>query len=172
MAPPIQSDLDTSQVLNRVFDEPNGRLRVDANATLTTSGQLEVVIDHTEDSIRLGDGTSFITSTTSGGKVALDVNVIGSSNLQTTPFIANLSMPLANTEYSYAIPANTTILKFRSRESGRVRFAYISGGTSSTFFTLSMGATYEVQNINSVGNTLYFQSNKTGEVIEIEGWST
>jgi hypothetical protein len=172
MAPPIQSDLDSSQVLNRVFDEDNGRLRVDANATLSTSGQLEVVIDHTEDSIRLGDGTNFITSTSSGGKVALDVNVVGLSNLQSTPFIANLSMPVANTEYSYAIPANTTSLKFRSRESGKVKFAYNSGGTGSIFFTLSMGTTYEVNNINSVGNTLYFRSNKVGEVMEIEGWKT
>lgn len=172
MAPPIQSELDSSQVLPRVFDEANGRLRVDANATLSTSGQLEVIIDHTEDSIRLGDGTNFITSTSSGGKVALDVNVVGTSNLQTTPFLANLSMPIANTEYSYAIPANTTEFRFRARAGSSIKFAYASGGTSSTFYTLSRGASHEVKNINSVGITLYIQGDKTGEVLEITGWKT
>ena len=172
MAPPLQSELDSSQVLPRVFDEANGRLRVDANATLSTSGQLEVIIDHTEDSIRLGDGTTFITSTTSGGKVGLDVNVIGATVSATTPFVANLSMPIATTEYSYVIPNGTTSLQFRARAGSSLRFAYSANGTNTTFFTLSRGATYEIQNINAFSSTIYFQGDKTGEVVEINGWKT
>lgn len=172
MAPPIPSDLDSSQVLPRVFDEANGRLRVDANATLSTSGQLEVILDHTEDSVRLGDGTNYITSTVSGGKRALDVNVVGLSNLQTTPFITNLTLLLANNEYSFSIPANTTSFRFRARGTSSLKFAYTAGGTSTNFYTLSRGASHEVKNINSVGVTLYIQGDKPGEVVEIEGWST
>lgn len=40
---------------------------------------VEVDIDHTEDSIRLGDGTNFLTSTTVGADIGLDVNIINAS---------------------------------------------------------------------------------------------
>lgn len=40
---------------------------------------IEVDLDHTEDSVRLGDGTDFFTSTTVGADVGLDVNLINAS---------------------------------------------------------------------------------------------
>jgi hypothetical protein len=39
------------------------------------SGALAVDLDHTEDSVRLGDGTSFFTSTSENGDIALDVHI-------------------------------------------------------------------------------------------------
>jgi len=42
------------------------------------SGDLSVDLDHTEDSVALGDGTSLLTSTTVGADIGLDVNVINS----------------------------------------------------------------------------------------------
>lgn len=47
-----------------------------AATTVKFSSAQEIVIDHTNDSIRLGDGTNFITSTDVGGKQGLDVNII------------------------------------------------------------------------------------------------
>lgn len=41
-----------------------------------------MVISHTDDSIRLGDGTSLITATTIGPKVGLDVNVINEVDIE------------------------------------------------------------------------------------------
>ena len=40
---------------------------------------IEVDLDHTEDSVRLGNGTDFLTSTTVGGDIGLDVNLINAS---------------------------------------------------------------------------------------------
>jgi len=40
---------------------------------------ISVDLDHTEDSVRLGDGTSFFTSTTVGADLGLDVNIINTS---------------------------------------------------------------------------------------------
>lgn len=40
---------------------------------------LEVDLDHTEDSVRLGNGVAFFTSTTIGGDIGLDVNLINAS---------------------------------------------------------------------------------------------
>lgn len=51
------SDLSLENVLRDVHDIEFQRLRVDAQASIN-SGQFEVVIKHTEDSIRLGDGTT------------------------------------------------------------------------------------------------------------------
>lgn len=45
--------------------------------------QLEVDLDHTEDSVRLGDGTSFFTSTSENGDIALDVH-LSNSNIEVT----------------------------------------------------------------------------------------
>jgi hypothetical protein len=94
--------LDSSQVIQQVFDESTDRLRVDAtvtasigdvkitdgtnDATITQVGpkygldvnvlnDIFVDISHTDDSIRLGDGVNLITSTTIGPKQGLDVNV-------------------------------------------------------------------------------------------------
>ena len=69
-----RSNLDQTQIMQRSFDESTDRLRVDAAVTIDT-GQLDIILTHQDDSIRLGDGTNFLTSTTGGGKVSLDVNL-------------------------------------------------------------------------------------------------
>lgn len=56
------SHLDADQVLQHAFDEDTQRLRVDSEATLV-AGAFEVAIDHTTDSIKLGDGTTLVNVT-------------------------------------------------------------------------------------------------------------
>jgi hypothetical protein len=46
---------------------------------------LDVVISHIDDSIKIGDGTSLVTTTTSGPKVGLDVSILGSSTFTQAP---------------------------------------------------------------------------------------
>jgi len=67
--------LDFQQVIQNIYDEPTNRIRVDAEVTI---GSITVDLSHTTDSVRLGDGTNFLTSTTVGPKTALDVSVINS----------------------------------------------------------------------------------------------
>lgn len=50
------SSLDAEQVLQRAFDQTVDRLRVDAGVTID-SGQMEVAISDTDDSIKIGNGT-------------------------------------------------------------------------------------------------------------------
>lgn len=76
VTPPNFTQLDYAQVIQNCYDETENRLRVDATATVTFPPSIAVSIDHTTDSIRLGDGTSYLTSTTAGSKVALDVAVV------------------------------------------------------------------------------------------------
>jgi hypothetical protein len=98
---PSPSNLDQQLILQRVMDSANDRLRVDAAfsaaGTLTVkvtdgvddlavnpdgsintnmTGTVAVNISHTDDSIRLGDGTILFTGSTVGSKNGLDINVI------------------------------------------------------------------------------------------------
>src|SRR5688500_3664322 len=74
MAPP--SKLSGDQVLQGAYDDEAGKLRVDATVSIGPVEQ-EVVIDHADDSIRLGDSTNLVTATVVGSDVGLDVNVVG-----------------------------------------------------------------------------------------------
>lgn len=71
------SRLDQHQIMQHAFDEANQRLRTDATLSVG-GGSIDVVVSHINDSIRLGNGTDFLTSSTIGPKIGLDVNVINS----------------------------------------------------------------------------------------------
>jgi hypothetical protein len=75
--------LDANQVLRSVYDETENCLRVCVVEGTTGGGAgFEVIISHTDDSIRLGDGTQLVTATLVSGKVGLDVNVINEVDIQ------------------------------------------------------------------------------------------
>ena len=75
--------LDAFQVLRSVFDVDMNCLRVCVvdGSTGGGGGGFEVIISHVNDSIRIGDGTNLVTSTTEGGKTGLDVNIVGDTEL-------------------------------------------------------------------------------------------
>src|SRR5690348_12079499 len=75
---PNPSKLDPGQIIKRVYNEADDRIRVDAEVTATL-GEAEVIISQTDDSIRIGDGTDLVTTTTVGSDVGLDVNIVGGS---------------------------------------------------------------------------------------------
>lgn len=72
------SPLSFENVLRDVHDPATQTLRTTASATIIVPGGLAVAIDHADDSIRLGDGTTLFTSTTVGPKTGLDVSVFSS----------------------------------------------------------------------------------------------
>lgn len=66
--------LDKNQITQRVFEESQDRLRVDATVSLEPGA---IVITDLDDSIAIGDGTgTHATITTIGPKKGLDVNMI------------------------------------------------------------------------------------------------
>jgi hypothetical protein len=73
------SNYSSENVLRDVHDQSTQSLRTTALAVVPP-GQFEVVLNHTEDSVRLGDGTSFFTATNILGKNGLDVNIINNVN--------------------------------------------------------------------------------------------
>jgi hypothetical protein len=73
---------DANQVLRSVFDVDKNTLRVSIVEGSSGGGSFEVVISHINDSIRLGNGTDYFTSTYIGPKIGLDVGVINEVNIE------------------------------------------------------------------------------------------
>lgn len=84
----------------------------------------------------------------------------------TTTVIYNKAVPLANTEVSHILPAGVKKFSLRSRLRGTIKLAYTSGDSGILFFTIVPGTTYVDQNLYS-SLTIYMQSNKAGDTIEI-----
>lgn len=119
MAAPTPSDLDYSQCIQGSYDEPNGRLRVDAAITAPLDVNGEVLVD-----VRAGDGDSVLIYGTTNGQTTgtpqvLKVNPDGSINVNTdTPtsktvnsvFNAISLVPnsILTTILSYTVPSGMT----------------------------------------------------------------
>jgi hypothetical protein len=57
MPTPPYTKLDAAQVLKLAYDEAERRIRVDSTLSLD-GGDLNITLDHTEDSVRIGNGVS------------------------------------------------------------------------------------------------------------------
>lgn len=86
------------------------------------------------------------------------------------PKVYNVSVPLANTEVSQALSANTKKFLIRVRDSARMQLAYEATESSTNFVTVPSGCTYEESELNFTG-TLYFQTNKASQLVEIVEWT-
>lgn len=204
---PPHTLLDYNQVIQGAYDEPQRRLRVDAEAVVV-GGDLSVDTTHTEDSMRLGDGTSFFTSTYIGPSVGLDVNIINSNlevnidhandsidvygtdgatdkQLKTdtdgrleviemypnTPQIFNISVPLAGTEVSQALPLGTRKFLLRSRnEAARIQLGFGVGDSSTNYIQINRGSNYSSPQIEGDAVTLYFQTSQPSTTVELLAW--
>lgn len=94
---PYPTLLDINQIFQRSFDESQDKIRVDAVVSLQPG---ELSISHTTDSIRLGDGTNYLTSSTVGSKNGLDIYVLG----------GNLTGSFNQSGLNLAIKAKRTII--------------------------------------------------------------
>lgn len=129
------------------------------------SAPAEVIIDHTNDSIRLGDGTDFFTSTTKGSKIGLDTYEV--------PYvdafeIVNLSIPLAATEVSQSIPVGTRnfIVKIRNGASD-FRIAFGAGETATKYIQFCRGQNWTSPDFDgSSVTTIYLRTGKATQVVE------
>ena len=78
---PTPSQLDQTQILQRVFDQSTDQLRADCNITLDQiSGEVNVELDAADgDNVAISDGVNTVTTTNVGGKTGLDVNVLNAN---------------------------------------------------------------------------------------------
>ncbi len=87
-----------------------------------------------------------------------------------TPVIYNVSAALASTEYSQVLSISTKKLLIRVRGAAKLQVAFVAGQSGTNFFTIPAGCSYTLDGLNFSG-TLYFQTNKPAQVIEILEWT-
>lgn len=173
------------------------RLAVDANF-VAQNVEAQVDLDVPDDGVHIGDkDTGFTLAVEADGSInanveidaadgdniaikdsdghELNINPDGSINAVVNPAsnfnIANVITVLANTEYSYAFPANTKKFKLKARGTARLQVAKTTGQTNTNYVTISPGAIFPEENINVPTFTIYFESSKAGEVVEIWSWA-
>jgi len=89
------------------------------------------------------------------------------------PITANVSLPTASTEVSYAIPAATTRIRIVAR-GGDIQASWQNGQSGTTYTTIPENTPYCQGGVILSGggqtDTLYLQSPSAGAVAEIEVW--
>jgi hypothetical protein len=89
--------------------------------------------------------------------------------LYKNPVILPVSIPLANTEQSQAIPLGTKKVSLKSKTDANLLIGYTAGGP---YFLVPAGALQEINQLDStVAITLYFKSSKNSDILEIEYWA-
>jgi len=87
----------------------------------------------------------------------------------------NLTLTLADTEYSQVLPNGTKAFALRCRTSDVVRYAFTTGKVAasvSPYQTLKASAEYWKDNVSlAAGITVYLASSTAGVIVEIEAWS-
>jgi hypothetical protein len=116
-----------------------------------------------------GDGT-FSSAVGAVGPMQADVSMDIA-----VPTSYNVTLTLANTEYSQALPANCKGFEFQARTEVDVRFAFVTGkvaGPTAPYNTLKAGDYYFSGPINqeATPSTLYLASATAGTVVELIVW--
>lgn len=111
---------------------------------------------------------SYFSPSGSGGSTS-SVTISGASS----PAIANVSIPLANTEVSYMLPAETKRFYLSLRDAGAdLKLAYVLGDSGTTYITIHRGNWYSEDLLSLSGTlTLYFQATAAGQTAEILYWT-
>lgn len=131
--------LDADQVIRQAFDETTDRLRVDAEVTATV-GDMELNIDHTTDSVKVGDGTDLLAINPDG---SIDVNVLGSGS-SSTATVTSVASSASNVTLLSANAARLGVSIYN--DSTQVLYIKLGTTASSTSFTvqLTSNGVYEV----------------------------
>ena len=121
------------------------------------------------DSVRIGDGTNELAVNPDGSiNVDAAIHTAGATN----PFILNIPILLASTEYSATLPQDTKEFLLRMRDSSKFKLAYVSGDTAINYITINCGVVYSKGDLSLVAPlTMYFNSSRPSEVVEIIYWT-
>lgn len=116
------------------------------------------------------------------GKVGIDQTTPGTTNKvvsdvpTVTPTAYNVTLTVADTEYSQALPANCRGFEFQARTEATVRYAFVTGKVATPtapWLTLKAGDYYFSPPLNQAASpsTLYVGSATAGTIVEILAWT-
>jgi hypothetical protein len=93
-----------------------------------------------------------------------------------TPTITNIDIPDSATEQSWVVPVGTKGFRAKLRNvgagPGKLQVAYAPGDSEDNYVSVSPGSWYSppAQLKTLMGLTMYFQTTKDAQVLEIESW--
>ena len=143
----------------------DGQNQIDVKAVDLTGGVYALAVSGSE----VVSGTVIANQGTAGASAWL------TDNPRATPTPFNVTLTLADTEYSQALPANCRGFEFQARTEAILRFAFVTGkvaGPTAPYITLKAGDYYVSPPINQAAapSTLYFASPTAGTVVELIAW--
>ena len=100
------------------------------------------------------------------GRIAVNVN-----DWPTTPVVYSVTMTLAATEYSQALPAGCRKFTVQCRGAYDVKLCFTASGSGTTYITVKKGCSYWEDQIDATSKTLYFQCATAAQVLEIVAWT-
>lgn len=86
-----------------------------------------------------------------------------------SPVVVNISLTGGN-EGSFTFPDGVVSYQLKLRGSSSLQVAFVSGNTSSTYYTVPRGCFYQEGGLLTSALTIYFQSPDNG-VLELLHWS-
>jgi len=89
----------------------------------------------------------------------------------TLPVIQNVTMTLADTEYSQALPANVKKFLIKCRTNYPIQVAVREGWSGTTYVTVPAGMSWWEDLIQPASLTLYFQCATAGQEAQIVAWT-
>jgi hypothetical protein len=99
-------------------------------------------------------------------------NIVVNTGAASNPTVTNVSMTLAATEYSFALPTNTRKFSIRVRlddnKAPILQVYYSPGGAS--YLSINPGGVYSETDMALSGITIYFKCSLPGRVAEIVSW--
>lgn len=139
-----------------------GTVNANLNVQLTDKESAEGENDY--DIVRIGDGEHQLDILPNG---SIPITISGIK----LPFIQNINIVSADTEYSFTIPQATKKFYIKNRGLGKLQLSFITAQTNTNFITLASGVVYSEEALALESNlTVYYRSSKASEVIEILRW--
>jgi hypothetical protein len=88
------------------------------------------------------------------------------------PTVTTITLPVANTETSFALPAAAKKFLIQYRSSGILKLAFTVGTSGTTYISLYRYAFLSEDNLSRTsGLTLYMQATTAGAVVELLYWT-
>lgn len=115
-----------------------------------------------------GDMGSWGGTSLTGRDITLDLSKAD------TPVIYNVTMTLADTQYSQALPANTKKYTIQTRDGTAFRIAFVTGKVAAPtepYFSIGTDGFHQEDLIKPASLTLYFACGEAAKVAEIIAWS-
>jgi len=81
------------------------------------------------------------------------------------------SIVSANTEYSHTFANGTKSFVLQNRNEGLVKISFTSGQSGTTYWSIFPGQQFPSELLDGSGITIYFQSPKSAQTLEMVSWS-